>query len=370
MEKIKRYIECYIPTETCNLRCHYCYIAQKRKFNNKLVSFSHTKEEIRSALSKQRLGGTCLLNFCAGGETLLSGEVLTVVKELLEEGHYVMIVTNGTISARFQEISLWNENLREKLIIKFSFHFLEMKRLKWFDRFFGNIELMKKSRVSYTVEITPSDELIPYIDEIKNMCINRLGALPHITIARDDRTSGIDHLSQYSFDEYTNIWNSFNSELFKFKSTIFYIKQKKFCYAGDWSIYLNLQTGDYKQCYCGAYLGNIYNMEMKLIFRPIGYNCSLPHCYNGHAFLALGDIPELSAPTYAELRNRKCQDGSEWLFPKVKRFFSTKLNESNKEISTARKFKIKHKSNSVRGFLSTFDFYQKMHEIKYKGFGR
>ena len=62
MSKIKRFIDCYIPTETCNLRCHYCYITQKRKFNAKIAEFNHDAKYIRKALSVERLGGICLLN--------------------------------------------------------------------------------------------------------------------------------------------------------------------------------------------------------------------------------------------------------------------------------------------------------------------
>ena len=36
-------------------------------------------------------------------------------------------------------------------------------------------------------------------------------------------------------------------------------------------------------------------------FEAIGCKCTQPHCYNGHAFLTLGDIPELNTPTYASL---------------------------------------------------------------------
>ena len=129
MEKMKRYIDCYIPTETCNLRCHYCYIAQKRKFNNKLASFSNSIEFMRKALSKKRLGGVCLLNLCAGGETLLSEEVLPLAKALLTEGHYVMIVTNGTISKRFDEILEYPQELCDRLFIKNSFSPLNFHHL-------------------------------------------------------------------------------------------------------------------------------------------------------------------------------------------------------------------------------------------------
>ena len=124
MDKLKRFVDCYIDTETCNFKCHYCYIALLNKFNKKIVKFSRSPEEIRNALSKERLGGTCLLNFCAGGETLLSDDVIPVLKVLLEEGHYVMVVTNGSLTKRFEQIKEFNKE-DYKSVDKF------VKRLKY-----------------------------------------------------------------------------------------------------------------------------------------------------------------------------------------------------------------------------------------------
>ena len=330
MDKLKRFIDCYIETEACNLRCHYCYITQQRKFNNKLVKFKHTPQEIRTALSKERLGGACLFNLCAGGETLLVEEIIDVVKELLMEGHYVMIVTNGILTKRFEEFAKFEKPLLKRLFFKFSFHYLELLRLDKMDVFFDNINMMKEAGASFTVEITPSDELIPYIKEVKDLCMDKLGSLCHITIARDDRTHGIDILSEHSFDEYKKIWGEFQSELFDFKTTIFYKKRKEFCYAGDWSLYLNLNTGKLTQCYCGRELDNIYNnVEKPLKLEPIGNHCTLAHCYNGHAFLTLGTIPELNTPSYSDVRDRVNKSGEHWLQPEMRDFMSQKLIDNN-----------------------------------------
>ena len=340
MSKIKRFIDCYIPTETCNLRCHYCYIAQKRKFNNKLAHFSHSIDEIKKAFSFERMGGICLINICAGGETLLSEEVVGVVEALIQVGHYVMIVTNGTLTNRFREISCLPKSIRSHLFIKFSLHYLEMIRLGWLDRFAENVRLMKKSGVSFTVEVTPSDELIPLIPDLKTYCIENFGALCHITIARDDRTGGIDVLSDLDYEAYKRTWSQFDSEMFMFKTEIFYKKRTEFCYAGDWSIYLNLETGDIRQCYCGKIIGTLYDFTHPIAFEAIGSNCSYPHCYNGHAFLTLGDIPEINTTTYDKTRNRICIDGSEWLQPEMKEIMSSRLQETNKEYVSIKKFLI------------------------------
>ena len=343
MKRIKRFIDCYIPTETCNLRCHYCYIAQKRKFNNILAHFSHSLEEIQHAFFIERMGGVCLINLCAGGETLLSSEVLPVVRCLAELGHYVMIVTNGTLTNRFVEIANFPENVRSHIFIKFSLHYLEMVRLNWLNRFADNVILMKKNNISFTVEVTPSDELIPYIDELKDYCISNFGALCHVTIARDDRTGGIDVLSSLDYESYKKVWEVFDSDMFKFKTEIFYKKRKEFCYAGDWSIYVNLETGVIRQCYCGKVIGNIYDFSKPICFEAIGTKCSLPHCYNGHAFLTIGDIPEINSTTYDLTRNRFCSDGTEWLQPEMKAIMHSRLQESNKEYGIIKKARINRK---------------------------
>ena len=347
MEKLKRFIDCYIPTETCNFRCHYCYIAQKRKFNNKLFKLTQEPEFIGKALSVKRMGGHCLINLCAGGETLLSNQIIDLIRILLEEGHYVMVVTNGSLKNRFEQIAKYPEELLNHLLFKFSFHYLELQRLGLLDTFADNVNLMKKSGASINVEITPSDELEPYIDEIKEYSIKKFGALPHITIGRKD-IDDIPPLTDRTFEDYKKIWGQFESTMFSFKSTIFGVKRNEFCYAGDWSVYLNVETGEMKQCYCGRKICNIYeNLEEPIKFCPIGNKCSLPHCYNGHSFLTLGDIPEMDSPTYSEIRNRKCDDGSMWLTKDMDKFISQKLCENNQVLSRKEQQKINMK-NSIK----------------------
>ena len=125
-------------------------------------------------------------------------------------------------------------------------------------------------------------------------------------------------------------------------------KQEKFCYAGAWSAYIDLSTGMANQCYCGKSLGNVFeNPERPFPENPVGC-CSIPHCYNGHAFLTWGLIPDLDTPTYAEVRNRTTQNG-EWLNVTLKDFFSSKLCQSNRLYSEQEKKKwiLAQKSNLI-----------------------
>ena len=341
MDKIKRYIECHVPVTTCTLRCSYCYITQHRLFEGPLPEFRYSPEHVRKALSKERLGGVCLINLCGAGETLLAKEVVEYARAFLEEGHYVMIVTNGTISKRFDDIASFPAHLNKHLFFKFSYHYLEFKQRGLFDVFFNNIRKVRDAGCSFTLELTPSDDAIPYIDEIKQRAIAELGAPNHVTIARDERTKNrLPMLTQLSRQDYIDTWKTFDSALFDYKLTIFGHKRREFCYAGDWSFCVNLATGKMKQCYRSYYRTDIFKDISKPIpFRAIGNCCKEQHCYNGHSLIVLGDIPSQSTPTYAELRNRQSLDGSEWLRPEMKSFMSSSLKESNTEYTLWKKIK-------------------------------
>jgi len=340
MEKIKRFIDIAIPVQTCNLRCPYCYIAQEKKFLSALPYFMYDAKTIGKALSKERLGGICHFNLCGGGETLLPTEMTNIIYEMLKEGHYIAIVTNGTITKRFEEISNFPLEFRKRLLFKFSFHYTELKRLKLFKVFWENVHKMQNAGCSISVELTPNDETIQYIPEIKEMCLKEVKALCHITVARKETDKNLPILTEYSEEEYYKIWDSFDSELFRFKMSTFNVKRNEFCYAGLWTATLNLGTGVLRQCYCGKIIQNIFkDVDKPINWQPIGNYCAEPHCHNSHVWLTLGNIPELITPKYAEMRNRVCIDGTEWLQKEMKEFLSGKLIDNNEEYNDIQKKK-------------------------------
>jgi len=345
MEKIKYFIDCGVPTYACNFKCKYCYIStwENWKQNEKSLKIKYSKEQFKDAFSKKRWGGCIMFNFCAAGETLLCKELLPIVETLLKEGHYCMIVTNGTISKRFDEICNWGEEVKKRLFIKFSYHYLELKKQNLLGEFFGNINKMKENKVSYTVEITSDDNYIEYIDEIKSSCIKETGALPHVTVCREENNE-VPIMTKLNKEDYIKTWEVFDSKLFEFKMNIFGKKVKKFCYAGEWNYFFDMATGELKQCYRGKKVQNVFeNTKDKIKKIPIGYECPDPHCWNGHAFLCFGSVPDYNCPTYAEMRNRVCVDGSEWLQPEMKFFMERKLNESNRMYNRIERFILKFK---------------------------
>ena len=335
MDKLTKFIDVYVPVEACSLRCDYCYITHHRLFASRLPKFQYDANTFRRALSKKRLGGTCLFNFCGGGETLLAPEMPQYIKALLEEGHYVMVVTNATVSRAFDEMAHWDKDLIERLFFKFSYHYVELNKRNLFDRFFGNIRKMRDAGASFTLELTPYDDLIPYIDDIKTRALAEIGAWPHVTVARDERVmSEKPILTSLSREDYYKTWSVFDSALFNFKFSIFGEKRKEFCYAGDWMGYLNMENGMLQQCNSCLFRQNIFeDITMPIQWIPIGNYCREPHCFNGHAWIGLGGIPSMNAPSYAEMRNRKCINGTEWLQPKMKDFLSQRLYDNNVQLT-------------------------------------
>ena len=336
-EKMVRFIDIFIPISACNLQCHYCYIASSNRRNAPVPKLEHTPEFIGQALTKERLGGTTLFNMCAWGETMLMPEIVDVTREILKQGHYVWIVTNGLIQEKFKEmIDTYSNDALERLAFKFSFHYLELKRLGLMNKFFETIKMVRDAGCSYTVELTSCDELEQHIDEMRKIVKEQVGAELQVTVPRDGSNKAFPLLSKHSEKEYYDIWKVFDSPMFDFKMSVWGQKRKEYCYAGAWSGLLNLSTGDLAACYGTRLRQNIYrNIKKPIKFIPMGKHCCKAHCFNSHAFLALGVIPEIDSCNYEQIRNRKCVDGTEWLNPRMKAFISQRLCDNHDEYGIA-----------------------------------
>lgn len=290
--------------------------------------------------------GGCYFNLCADGETLLLPELARYVELLAHEGHYIEIVSNMVYTKGLKSILGLGSDVLSHVEFKCSLHYLELEKKGLLQRFADNVNAAWEAGSSITIEITPSDELIPKIDDVKFYCMENFGALAHLTIARNDATSGIERLTNLHMDEYHAAWDQFGSSFFEFKNTIFGVKQRGFCEAGAWAYYVNMATGDTVQCYGGRKLDNIFeHPDDPLPKMPIGV-CPQPHCYNGHALLTLGCINRLTDLGYGDIRDRERVDGTHWLRPELKAFFNTKLGDDNVEPCPCEKIAIKT-TNSV-----------------------
>lgn len=331
---IQRFIDINISgTTTCNFHCEYCYVWRKEEFKEgNLLSEEHSVKEIREGLSKERLGGICFINLCARGETLLAQNIVELIYALLDEGHYVSVVTNGTVTSKIKEILSLPDKLLGRMFFKISFHYIELKRLGVLERFWDNIDEISGSRCSYTLEITPGDGSVKYIDEMKDLALKKTnGALPHVSFTRDSNKAGFDLLSKYSIEDYRSIWGQFDSKMFDLKSKWYGKNMQQYqCYAGNWSYLIDLNSGNVRPCYHSEVIGNIFDREMKAFpVRPVDHNCKVSYCFNNHAFLAWGCVPDILCGSYLDMRNRTDKKGKAWLKPEMAEVMSQKLSDHN-----------------------------------------
>jgi organic radical activating enzyme len=367
MEGIKRFFECLLPVSVCNLECEYCYIIQDKRRKMELAQMKYSPAHIAKAMRKERLGGTCLISICGAGETLVQEEAVEIAGLLLKEGHFVNITTNGTLSNRFDAlIAACGENI-DRLHISFSLHYVELIKKGWVTRFFDNVCKMRDAGASILVQMNLCDAYVPYIDEIKQITMDRVGAWPQAALTREQRDKPITIYTAGSRSEYLRQGSRLESPLFDFTVTNFNVKRKEFCYAGAWSGVLNLATGKLRKCYANGEDVDIFaDVNTPIDFSPVGWECRNAYCVNSSHFMSLGVIPSVKTPSYSELRNRS---HAGWQTPKMERFLNTRLYDSNPQYSEKelRNMKRRHRENKLRGRLAQFPVYQWLHKLKERG---
>ncbi len=348
--KFVRFINCSIPVTGCNLRCDYCYLIQQG--NEKLLDFKETREGflypvdyMASALTPERMGGICAFHICGNGETLLWVDIVEFAKKLLELGHFVSFTSNCTITKKILEFISFPKEYKERMFFKCSFHYREFKRLGLLERFAQNVNYLANAGISYTVEIVTNDYVINNLDEIKEFSIKNFGELPHILTQRSELIKGkyprMDSI--LNKDLFAETWGQFNSALFAYQQKTFDIKHNEFCYAGVYSLQMNLENGDVYPC-----PGNnkrIINLfeDPELIpqFVPVGHNCPLDNCFFSFVTHIMGGCDrELKSDVYfSDFRNRKRMDnGKCWLSETMNNAYSHRCSEFHERLSENQEF--------------------------------
>lgn len=328
--RLKRFFECLIPVTACNLKCGYCYVIQRDNRKMEMPSLKYTPEHMGKGLTQDRLGGICYFSICGAGETLLPEDTVRIAYELLKNGHFVNITTNGTITKRIEEILQFPHEYLQRLHFSFSLHYNELVRLKLLDRFFENVQRVCAGGCSFLVQINLCDEYLECWDEIKALCVEKVGAAPQVAATRKERNDGgrinrVEYMTSLSDNNYIAKGAEFKSPLFEFTIRNFNKKRKEFCYAGDWTGTLNLGTGILSKCYSPNKQDIFADISKPINFVAIG-KCNSLFCMNSSHFMSLGVIPELNCPTYAELRNR-AEAG--WYTETMQAFLNQKLYDNN-----------------------------------------
>lgn len=339
-DSIKKFIEVFVPNTACNLKCSYCYLAQTGTLTNQKPDFKFSNDVMLKSIKKERLGGICLFNIVADGETMLEQRTMDFIHGLVEEGHYVNIVTNATLTKRFDEMISWGEDLCKRITLIASFHYLELKEKNLLNIFFSNIKKASKAGCSYFLSIVLCQEYIDCMDEIKRVCMDNLGILPQPARVRDENSDDLHILVDMDEDEYYDLGiKEFSSPFFQFEKDFYKKYIDSFCYAGKWFAYLNLCTGDLQACYSQPIFDNLFiNPDKPIKFKAIGNHCKCPYCYNGISRIPLGVVPDIKdVKTYWEYRNRTDVNGKDTFTDQVKGISDKRLYETNREYSKLRK---------------------------------
>lgn len=334
---MRRFIECLLPLTVCNIKCSYCYVVQEGRRKNEKSNLKYSPEIIGKSLSKERLGGCSLISITASGETLIEPQLPNIVMQILKQGHFVNITTNGTLSKQIKELLDCTKGFHDHIHVSFSFHYVELLKKNLIDIFFENIKTVRDSGCSILLQINLSDEYVPYWNEIKRICKEKVGAYPQVALTRDESGGTYKIMTKIMSDkEYIEKGKEMSSPLFDFTCKNFMVKRHEYCYAGYWSAKLNLATGIMTGCYGNGFKQNIFeNPDEEIKFRPIGTNCCFQYCFNSSHFLSQGIIPELlPLPSYGELRNR---EEANWYTPLMKQFLYSQFEMTNEELSFCKK---------------------------------
>jgi organic radical activating enzyme len=338
MAELKRVINVIVPVTACNMRCGYCYVSQMGANSGEIKNLPFDVKTIAKALSAKRLGGTCLLQLCGNGETLLPPYIVELSRLLLEDGHYIFITTNGVLTNKIDAFLQFPLELKKRLGFKFSYHYLELERLGKSDVFFENAKKIRAAGSSVDIEAGAFDDYADCIEEMKALSFRHMGAYAHVA----DIHSGepyFKRLTKRPLDEHFKTWDSFESPAFALQKKLWMKPIKDFCYGGDWFFQLYLEDGKMQPCIGGGnFIGNIYDdINAPVHFAALGKNCICPYCYGAHCYLAIGMVPDIPTTHYDEIRNRVLADGSQWLTSELRDIMHCKLYESNKEYSDDKK---------------------------------
>ena len=348
---MKRFLECLIPLTLCNLKCEYCYVIQEGRRSMTKPVMQYSPEQIGMGLSVERLGGVSYVSICGSGETMMAADIVSVVYNVLKQGHFVNVTTNGTISKRFDEIvDTFPGDYLKRLHFAFSFHYLELLKHNKLDEFFNNISKIRSAGCSFTLQINLYDAYMPHWDEIKRISKEKVGAYPQVALTRDESVRSYRILTEGTNEKYISVGKEMDSPLFDFTVKNFMVRRREFCYAGAWSGKLNLATGILSGCYGYGIIQNIFKDISKPIkFEALGKNCMFKFCFNSSHFMSLGCVPSIKTPTYAELRNRR---ESGWYTDEMEAFLSGKLSDDNSEYPALRKHCVTFKYYFVNKFRS------------------
>lgn len=342
-KKIVKYIHAVQPGTECNLDCSYCYV-KKQKNKGEKAQFDYPVEKIINALTKERVGGTAFITYVGGGETVIPKESISIIHGLLENGHFLNIVSNLTYTEGIDKILEFSEELLKRTSFSISLHYVEFIKKNLKEEFIKNINRLKKADISFHINMTIGEDYLPYLQEIKEFCLQEIGFLPIITFAVDP-LNGWNRYSCFTDKVIENAVKIFEgSSVTEYEKDFPSTYRNEFCYIGDWGFVLDLKTGNVNPCFDAPQSQNIFeDLSKPIRYEAIG-TCCAKYCVMGPAFQAFGFLPEYNNvfPTFSNLYNNRGYHGGEF-----REYLNNKLEQTNNKYSPIKKSFIR-----IKRFLS------------------
>jgi sulfatase maturation enzyme AslB (radical SAM superfamily) len=292
---IRRVVTAMISGTACNMNCHYCYrqyhgVTEK----NTPTHFQYSVPHMVKALHPKRLKGFAFILVVGGGETLLHEKIVPFIRGLLMQGHIVEVVTNLTLNERINELLDIPNKCLKNLIVKCSFHYMELKRLNKLEDYFNNLRKVVAAGASAHPFLVVSNDYLPYLDEIKKIFLRELQEMPHTSIALDFTDKSMRPFSFYTREFKDMLIKEFDSNVFRVTERFLDVDPKEyFCYAGDWCISLYTDSGKIQKCFYVPTEQNIFENIFKPIkFESLGKNCPKDSCALSYDLLSFGVLPD------------------------------------------------------------------------------
>jgi hypothetical protein len=197
----------------------------------------------------KRFGGSIFFGAASSGETLLWEDIVDFTRGMLSYGHIVSYTTNMTITPILERFCDFPAELRSRLELDASLHYLELKRKNMLNEYFENLCMLRSAGVSIAIFLVISDIYIPYLREISELCQKEIGLLPIAGILRNYEGNGAEIAMKYSSDVDKLVKETCDVRQWELQKRIYGQRRTEFCYAGEYSLNMNLGTGDYTKCW-------------------------------------------------------------------------------------------------------------------------
>jgi hypothetical protein len=126
---------------------------------------------------------------------------------------------------------------------------MELKERNLLDTYFENLRMLKSAGISFAIFICISDTYIPYLREISELCLKEIGTLPIAGMTRRYEKNGAQTEGRYTPDIDNLVKETCDVRQWELQKSIYGKKRTEFCHAGEYSLNLSLESGDYTKCW-------------------------------------------------------------------------------------------------------------------------